>query len=757
MTIDHERWQKINQAYFLAREIRPEQREIVLRRSYGDDPLLIEEVSSLLSAELAAGEFLLKTARDICRKPMRGLASRSMEGRRFGVYRVLREIEQGGMGEVYLAERDDNQYRKQVAIKIIRTGLNSQSLSENFLNERQILADLDHPYIARLIDGGTTDDGLPYLVMEFITGERIDTYCDSHRLSLIDRLHLFLKVCSAVHTAHKNHIIHRDLKPANILITPEGNPKLLDFGVARLLDPKFSTSSSRNVVFEPRFMTPEYASPEQITGNTISVASDVYSLGILLYQLLSGRHPYQIRDLLPYGFLRAACEEEPAKFSESIANSSWVDSEQKALPGLSPEEISARRSMTYKQLRRHLSGDLGSIVSMAIQRNPEERYASVEQFGNDLRAYLEKKPVTARKNTFSYRTYKFASRNRVRITTILTAVAVLLLVGFIIRWHAEREKLQLRGTLLRRLNSILDARDEGRGVVVNTSLVIFEPGNVSLTIGARERLARIAGIILAYPTLKVRVEGYTDNRGDEVYNRAISNERAQAVKAYMVTQGVPADLIVAGGFGSIQPICSNDTEAGRQCNRRVEIIVSGDVIGSRVAADTRRSELYSMETSAAPAAPLLAVTQNPVLNSNLALYKKVTSSTPCNDNEKPGKAINGSILGGDSDKWCSHANPAFLQVDLGRKYIVDKFVVRHAGAGGEPSVLNTRDFDIQISTNREDFVTVVKVTRNTRNITSHRIPPTIARYVKLKISSPAQHSDNSSRIYEFEIYGPPTK
>jgi serine/threonine protein kinase len=751
MHVDHDRWQKINQAYFLAMDVKPELREMLLSRLYGDDPSLLEEVASLISADQSAGEFLRKTARDLYKRFKETHACESMEGRKFGAYRVLRKIEHGGMGEIYLAERDDNHYRKRVAVKIIRRGLDSESILQNFCNERQILADLDHPYIARLLDGGTTEDGLPYLVMEYVAGERIDNYCDVHHLSLVERLHLFLKVCSAVHRAHQGQVIHRDLKPSNILITPEGNPKLLDFGVAKLMDQKFSVPSPSNTLVEPLFITPEYASPEQIYGHTISVATDIYSLGILLYVLLSGRHPYQTGKLLPHELLRTLCQSEPEKPSASIDRIEPMPAHDGSPSPLSPMEISSLRGERPEQLRRNLAGDLDSIILMAIRKEPECRYSSVEQFTQDIQRYLEKKPVFARKNTLAYRVCKFGDRNKLRIMGAVLALAGLFMVGWTVRWQTNQEKRQLRGTLLHRLNSILEAHDEERGVVVNTSHVIFDPGHINLNSDARERLAKIAGIVLAYPKLKLQVEGHTDNNGDQSYNLAISQERAQAVRAYLVMQGISPEMITAKGVGGTQPIASNESETGRQRNRRVEIILSGYVIGRRISADSHGTPTNSKSISAP--LPISQAVRNSVLMSNLALNKKVTSSIPCNANEGPEKAVNGSAIGGNRDKWCSHADPAFLQVDLGKNFMVDRFIIRHAGAGGEPPVLNTRDFNIRISTDGWAFVTVVNVTHNTRSITVHTIPAAIARLVQLNVTTPAQHGDNSSRIYEFEVYG----
>ena len=239
-----------------------------------------------------------------------------MVGQRIGPYKVIREIAHGGMGAVYLAFRADDEYQKQVAIKLIKRGMDTDLIIRRFRNERQILANLDHPNIARLIDGGTTEDGLPYFIMDHVEGLPIDAYCDAHKLSIAEQLKLFRTVCSAVEYAHQHHVIHRDLKPSNILVTAEGVPKLLDFGIAKVLNPEPPFQTVESVGLRP--MTPDYASPEQVRGETITPASDVYSLGVLLYELLTGHRPYRVKSRTPQEIERVICEEEPEKPSRAI-------------------------------------------------------------------------------------------------------------------------------------------------------------------------------------------------------------------------------------------------------------------------------------------------------------------------------------------------------------------------------------------------------------------------------------------------------
>jgi len=302
-----ERWRTIREILDGAIGLPADKRPEYLDRKCAGDVELRAEVESLLSSHERAGDdFLCSPAVDLT--SLVGGGESNYIGRRIGVYKIIEEIGHGGMGEVYRASRVDGQYEKQVAIKLVRVGLDSPLVVERFRLERQILASLDHPNIARLYDGGATEDGIPYLVMELIEGTPIDLYCDEHDLDITQRLDLFLQVCSAVQYAHQRLVIHRDLKPSNILVTAEGVPKLLDFGIAKILDP---TVAPEVTLLHP--MTPEYASPEQIRGESITTATDVYSLGVILYKLLSGRSPYSEKTRTSLEFANAICELEPQR------------------------------------------------------------------------------------------------------------------------------------------------------------------------------------------------------------------------------------------------------------------------------------------------------------------------------------------------------------------------------------------------------------------------------------------------------------
>jgi len=302
------RWGQVRGVFDQAASLPSAERTAYLDQACADDADLRREVESLLLSHHEAGTEFLNTPAINLSRP-----APTRVGRRIGAYNIVEEIGRGGMGEVYRAGRADGQYEKEVAIKLVRGGYNTASVLERFRHERQILASLDHPNIARLLDGGTTDEGLPYLVMELIEGTPIDQYCDAQKLGVNERLRLFVQVCSAVQYAHQRLVIHRDIKPGNILVTKEGVPKLLDFGIAKILDP---AASAATTVAGP--MTPEYASPEQIRGEPITTATDVYSLGVVLYQLLTGRSPYPKNTHVPHEYARAICEIEPERPSTVV-------------------------------------------------------------------------------------------------------------------------------------------------------------------------------------------------------------------------------------------------------------------------------------------------------------------------------------------------------------------------------------------------------------------------------------------------------
>lgn len=390
-----ERWESVSEILEKAISMSEAERERYVDSACGADHELRTEVLSLLMSHQQAGSQFLNS-------PIAAPAPEpSRVGRRIGPYLVQELIAHGGMGEVFAAVRADGQYEKRVAIKLVRSGFDSGLIVDRFRTERQILASLVHPNIAQLLDGGTTEDGIPYLVLEFVEGLPIDEHCESRKLPIEERLQLFREVCSAVQYAHQRLVIHRDLKPGNILVTTDGIAKLLDFGIAKLLSPSASTEATLIGA-----MTPEYASPEQVSGEPITTATDIYSLGVVLYRLLTGRSPYRVKTGSSSELARAIVEAVPERPSTAAR-----------LHAANESASSGTRRVNC----RRLSGDLDNIVLKALRKEPARRYLSVEQFSEDIRRHLMSLPVIAVPDSFSYRAKKFVQRHRMSVAAALLA------------------------------------------------------------------------------------------------------------------------------------------------------------------------------------------------------------------------------------------------------------------------------------------------------------------------------------------------
>ncbi len=411
--MDRERWLRVDALFEAALDQPLEERTRFVAARSADDDDLRREVEALLAAAGKVGSFL----QDPVVPPFAGAidpgdAEPAAAGARIGPYRILSEIGEGGMGAVYLAVRDDDAFRKQVAIKLLLPGARSVGLVRRFRSERQILATLEHPNVARLLDGGATPDGRPYLVMEYVDGLPVDEYCDAHRLSVRRRLEIFGQVCAAVHYAHQNLVVHRDVKPSNILVTAEGVPCLLDFGIAKLIEPGAFPYTVEATRTGQRPMTPSYASPEQVRGEAVTTASDVYSLGVLLYQLLTGRLPYRLRGLSPVEIDRILSAAEPSRPSTAVGQTEERIHEDGGSRVLTPELVAEQRGTRPQQLRRRLAGDLDHIVARALRKEPAARYGSVDQLVQDLDRHRDGLPVLARQGSFGYAVGKFLRRNR---------------------------------------------------------------------------------------------------------------------------------------------------------------------------------------------------------------------------------------------------------------------------------------------------------------------------------------------------------
>lgn len=463
-----ERWQRIEKVFTAAAELPKERRSAFVQEVCGSDVELRREVESLLASSGSGASFLDRPIVFRRESPGRELGP----GSRLGRYRLLRRLGEGGMAQVYLAVRADRDPEQQVAVKLLKAGSGQRGIERRFRQERQLLARLDHPHVARFLDGGTTEDGQLYLVMEHVEGEPIDRWCDARQLSTRERIELFLEVCSAVRFLHQNLILHRDLKPGNILVKKDGTPKLLDLGIAKLLAPEPWVRSLLTTVGGAP-MTVPYASPEQVRGETLTTASDVYALGVLLYELLSGRHPYRDTPSLREE-LEQICREEPEPPSRAVRHLA-----------VTPRVTGAEKDPAV--LGRRLAGDLDAIVLKALEKEPHRRYASAEQLAEDLRRYLDGRPVMARRPTLTYRGWKLVRRHTVAVTA--TALAILLLAGVGVRMRVLRDRAVVERQRAETLAVSL-AHERDRAEHVSSFLVsLFQRANPRIS-GGEEVTAR---------------------------------------------------------------------------------------------------------------------------------------------------------------------------------------------------------------------------------------------------------------------------
>ncbi len=403
----------------------PDERAAFLATACPDDPDLRRELESLLAADdqARAGGFM---DTPVAQMPTLLGGDNDLEGRRVGAYTILRQLGHGGMGDVYLAVRNEP-FKQYVALKIIRRHMSTREVLRRFEMERQILASLNHPNIARLIDGGTTDDGLAYFVMEYVDGMPLTHYCNEHRIGVDERLRLFQTVCRTVHYAHQNLVIHRDLKPSNILVTRDGRIKLLDFGIAKLLNPHLSPVEMPVTRTEIRMMTPEYASPEQVRGEALTTASDVYSLGVVLYELLTDRRPHRLAGRSTEEIFKIISQEEPLLPSTTVTQTTVpVGITQEPPAPIEPSAIARARDLSPERLRRRLRGDLDAITLKALRKETNRRYGSAELLEQDIERHLTRQPVLARRGNRRYRIGKILRRYRVEALAVAVVLVALL-------------------------------------------------------------------------------------------------------------------------------------------------------------------------------------------------------------------------------------------------------------------------------------------------------------------------------------------
>ena len=603
--MDQNNWQEIKRIFSAALELPANDRPAFLDHQCGADDDMRSNLESLLAAEEEAGEFIVAPA-----LVEAGLADDdgdaaevSFAGRRIGAYEIVRELGRGGMGAVFLATRADAEFDKQVAIKIVKRGMDTESILRRFLMERQILANLEHPNIARFLDGGTTEDGLPYFVMEHVEGQPITSYCDANQLNTSQRLQLFQKVCGAVQHAHQHLIVHRDLKPSNILVTSDGMPKLLDFGVAKIINPDWTGEGTEETATALRLMTPEYASPEQLRGLSITTVSDVYSLGVVLYELLSGRRPFNFRSRLPDEIARVLLTEEPIRPSTAASMEREEFLERAYAQTLIPDQkpapeprVTASRSSRGRTTPagsrnpKSLKGDLDNIVLKALRKESERRYASVQELSEDIRRHLEGLPVTARPDTLSYRTSKFIGRHRAGVAAALGVALILIFATTITAWQArvarrERDKAERRFNQVRKLAStVLFEYHDGvaklpgstglRQKMVTDSLEYLD--NLSAESGNDPALQQ--ELAMAYEKVgDVQANPYNENLGDQ--NGALASYRkAMAIREALFAAN-PKDAEIR-------------RKLALNCKKVGEILFTKGMNSDAIAIDKRGLELY---------------------------------------------------------------------------------------------------------------------------------------------------------------------
>jgi len=426
--VNPERWQRVQDIFLAALPLAGEARAEHLAAACAGDDELRREVASLLAAADEPGEM---TGPSAWLDGVAATVGGDLVGQRLGPYEIRERAGAGGMADVYRGDRVDGQFEQQVAVKVLRAGYGTGPLLQRFLDERRILAGLVHPHIARLFDGGLTPDGRPYFVMEHVEGQPLDTHCDAARADVRTRLRLFLDVCAAVRHAHTRLVVHRDLKPANILVDRGGQVKLLDFGIAKLLAPGEDDADAPRTLTVHQVMTPQYASPEQIAGEPVTVAADVYALGLVLFELLTGRRAYDVTGLPPATAERIIRETRPAPPSA-------------AATGDGEGEPWADRGVSRTRLARQLEGDLDTIVLKALQKEPARRYATVQDLAEDIERHLSGQPVRARPDTAAYRLRKYVGRHRVAVTAAVL-VATALVAGIAgTTWQAARAAEQAR-------------------------------------------------------------------------------------------------------------------------------------------------------------------------------------------------------------------------------------------------------------------------------------------------------------------------
>ena len=546
--MSRQRWDEVEPLLDRALDLRPEERDAFLDAACAGDQDLRSRIEALLRADQQAGTFLDTPALEQSAPLVAALYEDPLAGRQIGAYRIVREAGRGGMGLVYLAERADGQFQQRVALKLIKRGMDSDAILQRFLHERQILARLQHPNVARLLDGGMTAEGQPYFAMEHVDGKPLTTYCDEHRLGVDARLGLFLTACAAVQYAHQNLVVHRDLKPGNMLVTESGELKLVDFGIAKLLSGEPGETATTALGSRP--MTPEYAAPEQHRGEPATTAADVYALGVVLYELLTGRRPHDmVRGELETMARLAATE--PVRPSTAVVRSPQRDGSAAAVPETTPESVSRDRGTRPERLRRRLAGDLDTICLKALQSEPERRYASAQALLDDVQRHLSGLPVLARPDTLAYRASRFVGRHRIGVTAAAAIAA--LLIGFSAVTAVQSARIRAQAD---RIGRERDRAEEVKGYLLKmfeaTNPLFEVKGDVTTRLELLERgLKRVDQELAGQPEVQAEMLMVIGNAYDVLGRHDLAAallERALALRRAALG---PEHVLVARSMGDL--------------------------------------------------------------------------------------------------------------------------------------------------------------------------------------------------------------
>ena len=557
MTADT-RWLRIKELFRQGQQYPQAERESWLADQCADDADLHREVAGLLAAQHASPGILAEGAAGVLRQLRSDEPTVDLIGQQVGAYRLLRLVGEGGMGSVYLAEREGGDFAQRVALKLVRADFISDETRVRFTRERNFLARLIHPHIAQLHDGGVAADGTPYFTLEYVEGQPITKYCDAHTLDIRQRVALTLQVCAAVAYAHRNLIVHRDLKPSNILVTADGDVKLLDFGIAKLLD---AESVEGQTATQARMMTPEYAAPEQVLGEPITTATDVYAIGVLLYELLCGRLPYARADAGSISWSKAVVEETPESLGRALSRDTGATNRPTG------EAAAVTRGTTLLTLRRSLRGDLDRIVARALAKEPESRYPSAGALAEDLRAFAEGRAISG--GSRRYRLRKFMRRYWLPLAAAATIMLILIASGVVVVWQAQQTTREAEKT----------------AAVKDFLLELFRNANPNVAQGKQITLRTVvdrgAQRLDTIPAEQIALKAELQNTLGTIYFQLGLFKEALALheQAFAATKSRPGETLLAAAAERLQA---------------TEVASLGDNVRAQVLADDAVQRLHAL-------------------------------------------------------------------------------------------------------------------------------------------------------------------